>query len=91
MNPIQKMHFNTAKENLFNEGKLSDAINDLLAPEFEHFFLLGGHEIASVMDNLLHTLEANINNDKLSDAQYRKFTHTVFQAMRNCVDNARVD
>ncbi len=62
-------------------SRIIEKISPILYSEFEDFFLLGMKEKANQFRPNLETIQANIGNPDLSDAEFREFMGTVVEQL----------
>jgi len=80
---LSNIHFAQGMEQSDTIEQLSNKINPILKKEFERFFLLGMGEVTRDVNNSLDTILANVNNDKLSDADFRQLTKSIVNIMKD--------
>lgn len=59
------------------ESRLVESISPILYNEFKEFFILGMKEKVNQIKPNLETIQANIDNPKLSDKEFRAFMKNV--------------
>lgn len=58
------------------------ALKPLLRSEFRDFYRRGVHDTCRSLGGQIDTLEANVNNDRLTDSQFRSLTESILGLMR---------
>jgi len=59
------------------ESRLVESISPILYKEFKEFFILGMKEKINQIKPNLETIQANIDNSKISDEEFRAFIKTI--------------
>ena len=79
---IADLHFQQRAK----ESRLVESISPILYNEFKEFFVLGMKEKVSQIKPNLETIQANVDNSKLSDADFRAFIKNVIPELlkRTC-------
>ncbi len=78
---INQLSINVHIQRRTEKSRIIDEISPILYAEFKEFFLLGMKEKSNQFRPNFETIQANIGNPDLSDADFRKFIGTVVEQL----------